>query len=83
MSVYYSTRMRYRFVSKLDPEEDFKTQDEARAYDRELAYARIAGTVCLDFAGSVSRASRDSVAALRFWADELADAISERDDLPF
>ena len=76
MSAYYATRMSYRFVSKLDPEADFKTQDEARAYDRELAYARIAGTVCRDFAHALSLSSRESVAALRFWADDIADALS-------
>ena len=83
MSGYYSTRLSYRFVSQLDPGQDFKTAQDARAFDRDLAFQRIAGTVCADFAVAVSNASRDSVVALRFWADELADAISERDDLPF
>ena len=82
MSAYYWTRMSYRFVSQLDPDSDFKTKDEARAHDRKLAYALICGTVRMDFAHAVAQSSRESVAALRFWADDIEDALSERGDLP-
>ena len=78
MNLYSASRHVARYPSKIVEDEDFRSADQARAFDRDFALGRVVKMCSAPLAAALRRRDDALVKSLRFLADEIDAA--PRDD---